>query len=229
MSTKIIHRFWAGPKEIPEDYAEFGFMWDKMNPDWEIKMWTEEDIKEFPTLGKVFNDFYRRDEGRQGIELYVQMADVMGYALVHKFGGMYVNCDIEPIRPLPELPKKAWASYENDINDVVNAVIGAPAPRNVFWGRLLSKLPARYFLNPTDEMVHTTGPGLLTDMARRLPERIHVFPKETFNPVHWSKISPGGDAKSFRDSLPPETIGVHHWGHKKDGRTNYIESATQPK
>ena len=74
----------------------------------------------------------------------------------------------------------------------------------------------------------TTGPGFLTDFVRintildKTP--FVVFGKEAFCSVHWKEIEPGGDA-SGRE-YPAEAIAVHHWGHKKDGRTNLIEGNT---
>lgn len=222
--TQLIHRFWAGPHEMPEEYAFYGLQWELLNPGWEVKMWDEDDISKFPHLKKVFDDLYRRDDGRQTTELYVQMADVMGYAIVHAEGGVYTNVDMEPIRPFQELPSTAWASLENNTDGrIVNAIIGAPRPRNIFWSRVLQKLPGRYFSNPTAEMVETTGPAFLTDMAHSMPDRIHVYGTNAFNPIHWKQIPAGGDASEFLDNLPDETIAVHHWGHKKIGRTNTIE------
>jgi len=213
---------------MPEEYALFGEQWKDLNPDWTIKMWEEEDIDQFPHLKSVFDSLYERDAGRNGIELYVQMADVMGYAILHAEGGVYVNTDLEPVRPLPELPNMAWASYENHTDGrVVNAAIGAPRPRNIFWSRMLQKLPGRYFSNPTAEMVETTGPAFLTDMALALPDRIHVFPTEVFNFTHWSQVPLGGDASDFLERLPEEAIALHHWGHRKDLRSNTVETATQ--
>jgi len=43
----------------------------------------------------------------------------------------------------------------------------------------------------------------------------------------WSWIQPGEDASSFIEGLPEEATAVHHWGHKKDGRSNTVETATQ--
>lgn len=223
----MIHRFWAG-RQMPEEYEVFGHMWVDLNPDYTVQLWDERCLDDFPELKPVFDDLYRRDGGRQGIELYVQLADVVGYALVERWGGVYVNCDMQPVRPLPELPKGAWASYENyEDFRIVNAAIGAPEPGNPFWRGLLDGLPERYFANPTAEMVETTGPAYLTDFARTSWAQLHVLPKETFNPVHWKEISAGGDASAWLDRLPAETIAVHHWGHKKDGRSNTVETATQ--
>ena len=212
---------------MPPVYAQYAHMWATLNPGWQIYEWGIEDLGAFPETIRVINHLALRDEGRNSIELFVQMADVLGYAIVERFGGVYVNCDIQPLRPLEELPipDTAWASYENhEDGRVVNAVIGAPEPHDPFWQRIMDGITDRYFANPYDEMVMTTGPGYLTDVALAHPEEIHVFPVETFNPVHWKEIAPGGDASGF--TYPPESFGVHHWGHRRDHRTNRIEGAT---
>lgn len=224
--VKIIHRFWAG-KDMPEQYQEYGRRWIEMNPGWTYQQWSIADVLLFPELKPVFDSLWERDAGNNSIEFFVQVADVMGYAVVERFGGAYFNCDIEPLRPLDELPvDRAWASYENhEDGRIVNAAIGSPIKHDPFWWSLLKGLPARYFANPTAEMVETTGPAYLTDFARERPGSLQVLPVESFNPVHWKQIAPGGDATSFE--YPAESFGVHHWGHKKDGRTNRIEGNTQ--
>lgn len=225
---------------MPEEYVIFGQMWQEFNPSWQVFEWRQKHIDGilayYPGLKSVVDDLYRRDAGRHGIELYVQIADVLGYALIHRYGGIYTNCDMQPIRSIENrLPQYAWASYENNEDGrIVNAIIGAPDAGHPFWGDLIEALPARYFANPTDEMVMTTGPGFLTDFIReRYARGIHdfyAFPVETFNPVHWKEIAPGEDALDRVPELietSPNTFAVHHWGHKKDGRSNTVETATQ--
>lgn len=228
----VIHRFWAG-SPMPEEYKRFGQLWHDFNPDWDICEWTESDIPTLvsdPRIQTVIDDLYARDAGRKGIELYVQLADIVGYVLLEKFGGVYVNCDMQPVQPLPPLPDSAWASYENTTDGrIVNAAIGAADKFDPFWRYLLEELPHRYFANPGAEMVETTGPALLTDCARVRPTEIYVYPVETFNPIHWKQIQPGGDASSWVEGTSWEgtgTIAVHHWGHKKDHRSNHVETAT---
>lgn len=176
---------------MPDDYEIFGQMWVDLNSEYTVQLWDESCLTDFPALKPVFDDLYQRDGGRQSSELYVQLADVVGYALVEKWGGVYVNCAMQPIRPLPELPDGAWASYENyEDFRIVNVAIGAPEPGNPFWRGLLDGLPARYFANPT------TGSSYLTDYARTSWNQLHVLPKEAFNPAQWL------------DKLPEETIAV---------------------
>lgn len=223
--VKKIHRFWAG-RDMPDEYRRYGTQWEKYNPGWTVIDWDITALEFFPALRPILESLAERDAGRNGIEYFVQVADVFGYAILEKFGGIYVNCDIQPVRPLPELPLRAWASYENhEDGRIVNAAIGSPQHGDVFWWSLLRAMPERYFANPTAEMVETTGPAFLTDFAATRPDQLHVFPTETFNPVHWKQIAPGSNADGF--DYPAETIGVHHWGHKRDGRSNTVETATQ--
>lgn len=238
MSVRKIFRFWAGPKRLPERYQQFGEQWAALNPAWEVHTLGESYVRPMiqqsgvKGLEAVLDDLYQRDAGRQGIELWVQIADLMGYVIVHRFAGVYVNCDMQPVQPIQDfLPDSPWASYENNEDGrIVNAAIGAPERFDPFWKELLEGLPDRYFANPTDEMVMTTGPGYLTDFAHAHPGQLHVFPTDTFNPVHWKQIAPGGDASAVADGTDwngTNTIAVHHWGHKLDGRSNVIETATQ--
>lgn len=232
---EAIHRFWMGDS-IPHEYWRFGGEWLALNPGFLLYQWGWEDVREgridIPSGPfEVIQDIVKRDAGRDGIEKFVQIADVVGYCLVAQHGGIYVNCDIQPVRPLAgRIPTKAWASYENDEDwRIVNAAIGAPEPSDAFWTGLLDGLADRYFSNPGAEMVETTGPAYLTDYAKAHPHELAVLPVESFNPVHWKQIAAGGDASEYvaRGEFSERTIGVHHWGHKKDGRSNTVETATR--
>ena len=221
---RVLHRYWSG-KEMPEVYKEFGERWEDLNPGWITVDHGEEVLQLWDDLAPVFNHLYERDGGQDSEELHVQVADIVGYALIRQFGGVYVNCDMEPVRPIEErLPEGAWASFENhDDWRIVNAATGAPKAEHPFWVELLRGLPERYFANPEDEMVMTTGPGYLTDFARGTDIPLHVFSKDVFNSVHWTQIERGTDASGF--SYPDDAIAVHHWGHRKSGRTNTIPKA----
>lgn len=235
VAANTIHRFWAG-REMPEEYKEYSKEWAGLNPERLVVTWFEFDLhRQFPDLQEVIDDLYDRDDGRHGIELYVQLADVYGYALVARYGGIYLNCDIQPLRALPEMPDKAWASYENNEDGrIVNAAIGAPAANDPFWVGLLKELPARYWAHRYDEMVMSTGPAFLTDYAHAHSDQLYVFPTHTFNYVHWKQVPVGGNAENVvhwedEKEIPEGVIALHHWGHKKDQRSNTIETATQPR
>jgi mannosyltransferase OCH1-like enzyme len=221
-------------RQMPEQYREYGEQWKRLNPDCALIDWNDNVLmsleEELPHIRPVLDDLYLRDKGRNGIELAVQVADVVGYALVQQHGGIYVNCDMQPVRPLPSLPAQAWASYENNEDwRINNAAIGARSPGDAFWTNLLLALPENYFLHQYDEMVMSTGPGFLTEFALTHPGELAVLPMSTFNSKHWKSVLPGDDASAYvtQQRYPSDAIAVHHWGHKRDGRTNTVENATQ--
>jgi len=224
---KKIHRIWFGPEPMPENYAQFGADWASMNPDWEVIDWTEEMVLD---SGIINHDVWDHlgtpgpGETIHPVALATQRADVIDYELVWRYGGLYLNTDIEPVRPLqhlfdnnPALYEKAGAGYEID-QWVVNAAMWAPEPENPFYGHVIDALPERYYSRPGDYMSNTTGPHLLTQCYHDHSEMLYVFHKDTFNPIYFPEVAIGEDAIYDREFLPDITVGVHHWGHRKNQR-----------
>lgn len=210
---------------MPADYRRFGERWAELNPDFEIHDWTEDEILAESWRNRdVIDDLYRRDAGRRTIALFAQVADVVDYELIFRFGGVYVNADIEPIRPLElmdafyEPAGRDWVAREDE-RYVVNAAMGGAAG-SPFFGDVIDRLGPRYFAEPGGPMNRTTGPGLLTDVVADHPDVVQL-PVVAFNAHHWRTIRRGSDASGRK--IPREAIGVHHWGHRRDGRSNRIE------
>jgi mannosyltransferase OCH1-like enzyme len=223
---------------MPEKYEYYEQAWKRLNPDWEVQTWTSESVEAVIFQNQaVIDDVLNRDGGRNGVECFVQLADIMGYELVHQFGGVYTNVDIEPVKSLAALgdafdiwPETDWSTWEDQHLFVANCIFGGPK-NSAFWKYVIDSLPASYHNRPGEEMNQVTGPVFLTACINgwiasgRIPPKI--LPERAFNPVHWKSIPLGGDADAVQHDLDG-VFGVHHWGHKLTGRTNYVESATQP-
>lgn len=230
MIEKFIHRLWLGPDTMPEEYAEYGRQWQQMNPDWTLLEWTYKnidlgaminrnswDIAEMTAKAQIPMDHQRA--------VAVQRADILSYELVYRFGGVYLNTDIQPIRPLDELVEqtgeRAFACYEGEYNGrryLVNAVLGGPK-KHPFWKACIEDLPIRFFNSFGAPMETTTGPHLVTDIFERgWPEDQFVALDEYyFNPVHFGDIETGGDASDRVEWAKEQgAYGLHHWGHRKD-------------
>lgn len=236
--VKTVHRMWLGPHPMPDDYVEFGQEWKRLNPDWEVKDWTEDEL--LPALNQnVIDDLKHRDAGRKGVELYVQMADVLGYEVIYKYGGIYVNVDIQPVRSLEYMfehyqPGDAAYAFWCDQEQLVNAVLGAPQPGHPAWQYVIARLPGYYMERRLEEMNHSTGPLFMSQCIKEKygslngqPGQFVGLPVPAFNSVHFHQIPIGSDAHG-RFTVTPDVIGVHHWGHRRVGRTNYVETATIP-
>lgn len=226
--SKLIHFAWFGPDEMPEKYERYIQAWHRMNPDWTVKVWGPGLLNDLQfNISTVF-DLRMREPS---IPRATQLADVAAYEIIWRHGGVYLNCDLQPVRPLSELAARVkmdetgflepFASYEDE-KYLVNAVMGGP-PKAAMWRDCMHAVGPRFQANPTGPMNVVTGPLLLTEVAGRHPELVRLS-RETFNPVHYSTIPIGEDAEGWfdEDELHPDTIGVHHWGHRKTGRSNFV-------
>ena len=75
---KKIHQIWLGKKRVPSKSIKWMRSWKKFNPDWEYKLWDEENIKElkvseFNVYSKEINPGYR--------------SDILRYIILNKFCG----------------------------------------------------------------------------------------------------------------------------------------------
>lgn len=222
----IIHRLWLGPRPMPERFKRFGAEWAAMNPGWEVHDWSWADLPEDLANMDVINDLIRRCTRGDSPELATQLADVIDYDLVHRFGGIYLNADIQPVAPLaPEMKDRDWAAMEDEAF-VVNAAFGGPQG-SPFWKKVLDELPIRYARGReagVQEMNQLTGPRLLTQVHEWNPGMLHVFPRQVFNPIHFSEIERGTDGSQHAGrQFPPETVGVHYWFHRETMRKNYVD------
>lgn len=238
-----IHRLWGGPYEMPADYKAFAERWEALNLGWEVKDWHPSQIDS--RNGRIIDDLHARDAGRNGVELWVQVADVLGYEIVAEHGGVYVNVDVEPVRSIDYLfdyyglsaqDSLAYAAWCDD-EQLVNSVLGATQAHHAVWEACVDRLAEHYF-HPGmqhNEMNHSTGPLYMSRIVREMYGSLWGdgttfagLPKVSFNDVHFHEIPLGGDAHS-RWALKDGMVGVHHWGHRRVQRTNYVETGTVPR
>jgi mannosyltransferase OCH1-like enzyme len=93
---KIIHQIWLGGS-FPEKYFQFQKTWIEKHPDWEYKLWTEEDLPNFKLKNqKAFNR----------AKNYGEKANIWRYEILERFGGLYVDTDYECLKPFDEFIKK---------------------------------------------------------------------------------------------------------------------------
>lgn len=181
---KILHRVWLGSNPLPDDYQAYGETWAKHHPDWELRLWTEADAP-YPA-------------GSENARSLSERSDLVRYAVLKEFGGVYVDTDVECLRPIDDLivGRTAFAGYE-----VPGRVCGA-----VMGG--LPGHPAFEELVDLAEM--TTGEGhfpesvttFVTYVLEAHPD-VTLFDPSRFYPELWDDQPNLGDEPPYTD---------HHWG-----------------
>ncbi len=83
---KIIHQIWLGPNSIPQNYKYYLKTWQDHHPGWEIKLWREKEIAQenFANM-----DLYWLARS------YQERSDIARYEILKKYGGLYIDTDIE--------------------------------------------------------------------------------------------------------------------------------------
>jgi len=94
---KIIHQIWLGPNLPPPYFAEFQAKIKALHPDWEYHLWNEAELEEL----KLENwDIVERSPN------WAEKSDIIRCDLLDRFGGVYMDVDMDVRHSLNELHEK---------------------------------------------------------------------------------------------------------------------------
>jgi mannosyltransferase OCH1-like enzyme len=192
---------------MPERYKENGQLWIDLNPGWELvdhDYGTLPPLRnewEFTQVGKEWMP--ARGDGKEASLIQVTQADIAAYEILWAYGGLYVNCDMRPVRPLPEdlLERDVTLAFEIDGSLISNAWMMSE-PGHPLMNAAISALPesVRTCSLGVD---YVTGPRFLTRITRDHYPQATILPSRFCNP--WLPTQ--------TKQTHPDTICVHEWGH----------------
>ena len=120
MIPKIIHYCWFGRNPLPKTAEKCIRSWKKCCPDYEIIRWDESNFD-------VNCNEYCREMYEQ--EKWAFLTDYVRLRVVYENGGIYLDTDVEVIKPLDDLlHNSAYMGLET--TDKVNTGLGFGAERN---------------------------------------------------------------------------------------------------
>ena len=151
---RTIHRVWLGARPMPTSYERFGESFAANHPRWQMRLWRDSDLA---SLGIADSD---RRRARSASEL----SNLVRYELLHRFGGIYVDTDVESLRPLTPLLRgvEAFAALESP-GCAGTAILGA-VPQHPAFGRA-ARL-SRQTLGVGPHSADANGPHLLSLILR---------------------------------------------------------------
>ena len=205
---KLIHRAWFGPREMPREYVEYGQRWEELNPDWHLIDWTYDMVPQLinEDLFHECGVIWRPNPGAAKATSIIQVAqaDLLGYELLHSFGGLYVNTDMEPLRPIPEALLDEEIVLANEIDNwLISNAWMMSVPAHPLIRAVIDAIPDN-IARETRSIDWQTGPKLLTRIKEEQFPDVAVLPARFCNP--WTD-TPWGEPH-------PDSICSHHWGHK---------------
>lgn len=202
MIPKIIHYCWFGQKPLPKLGKQCLDSWKKYCPDFQIKEWNEENspIEKFPFAQKAM------EEGK-----WAFISDVMRLYALYTEGGIYLDTDLEIIKPLDSfLIHKAFIGYEKESNKLQTAIIGAE-PESQFISDWLAIYNQTSFSSDRKIMAQLVNNRVVSRMliSKQIPldgkmlnsDYVTIYPSPYFCPMsHGSAIE-----------LTQETVCIHYY------------------
>lgn len=216
---RIIHQiFFGGQEAAPPDYRRYAATWRANHAGWDYQFW---DAKRCRAL--LAADYAWFLPVYDGYRHRIQRVDAIRCFILHRFGGVYADMDIESRRPIDELIDGRELLFGSLGPGFTNAVMGSAAAHPL-WPHAFDKLKERsrrfarnapLWSKATMPMHvgYSTGPIMLTDCLRETgyaaggDPAVNVCPTWMFEP-----LAPHSGAATAADGTVDvsRSYAVHH-------------------
>jgi len=174
---KKIHQTWLGSK-IPDRYNRIINTWIEKNPDWEYKLWGDDDVEGF-NLENI--DQFNK------IKNLGAKTDIFRYEILYRYGGLYIDTDFECLNSFNDLIYLDLFSGTGHVTEPesFNGLI-ACKPGHKLIRNLIDDIKV-ISTNDFNQIITLTGPGYfsnkLFEYIKNNPEEKNVvFPTTFFYP-----------------------------------------------
>lgn len=184
MIPRTIHYCWFGRGEMPQLAIDCIASWHKYMPDWEYKLWNEDnfDVNSTPYTKEAY-------EARR----YAFVTDYVRLYALKSEGGVYMDTDVEILKPLDALLQlKAFTGYEGSKHKPPVTGLMASEANGEWVTEQLTAYDNVRFLMPDGSYDTTTNTwrisrimqanGFVCDGKQKQYKDLTVFPTDYFCP-----------------------------------------------
>jgi hypothetical protein len=203
MIPKIIHYCWFGRGPLPELAVKCIESWKKYLPEYTVKQWNEDNFN--LSLFPYAEEAYRNRK-------YAFVTDVVRLYALYTEGGVYMDTDVEVLKPLdPFLHHHAFSGFE-DQTKVPTGIMAAE--KGSLWAKEnLDYYNDRHFQMEDGSLDMTTNVTIITDYMlgkglkrnntlQDFPGLITLYPCDFFCPL---------DHKTRKLKITANTVTIHHF------------------
>lgn len=217
MIPKIIHYCWFGGKPIPKKESRCMATWEKMLPGYKIVRWDESsfDVNACPFTKEAYR-----------LKKYAFVADYIRLYALTTYGGLYLDADIEIVRPFDELLQKHSAFGGFETPTMLQTGVLACEPNNAIFMQFFDYYKSHDFVWGTDNATPPnsailrdimTERGLILDNSYQCVDSFACYPQEYFCPI---------DQGSRQIVVTPNTYCIHYLvGSWFSPKTRFINNA----
>lgn len=165
--------------------------WRKYLPDYELRLWNEDtfDLDMYPYAREAYDN-----------RKFAFVTDVVRLWALEKFGGVYMDTDVEILKPLGDLMNlTAFTGYEASLANAPVTGLMASAAHGVWVTEQLAYYNGRHFVNADGTLDLTTntvtiarimqeGGFVIDGQYRVYKDDMHVFPVDYFCPLTSTRV-----------------------------------------
>ena len=216
---KIIHYFWFGKGELPDIFKTCLESWKKNCPDYEIKRWDESNFD--VNITNYTKEAYEQKK-------YAFVSDYARFYIIEKYGGIYLDIDVEMIKPIDDLlMHESFCGFEYNSNCVNPGLILGSVPHGDFVSSVLKYYNSQEGFTYGTHTVCTISTDILEKKYKldlsdynkiQNLGRVCVYPAEYFCAY---------DQIAKKKMVNDNTICIHHynasWLSTKEKIVNFIK------
>lgn len=181
---KKIHYCWFGGKPLPSQFQKNIETWKKYCPDYEIICWNEDnyDIKKCSYMHEAYQ-----------AKKWGFVPDYARLDIIYQYGGIYLDTDVEMLRPWDELLSyEFFCGFESREYVALGLGFGGCAGNHIIK-EMMQQYEQMHFINSDGTLNQVASPvyqteillnhGLKCNNKFQIIENCAVFPTEFFAPI----------------------------------------------
>lgn len=179
---KIVMQTWK-TRSVPEEWRSSQDAIHRLMPSWRYVLMTDDDNREF--VKEYFPDFY---PFFQTFRYPIQRADAIRACWLYVNGGLYIDLDLEILKPLDDLftmDANLFFVSAGTLSSYVTNSFMASKPKEPFWLQYLDNMkkpPPEWAISKHLEVMSVTGPMSLTYVLRNTDRPYLMLPKMYIKP-----------------------------------------------
>ena len=198
---KKIHYCWFGKSPLPPLAVKCIDSWHKHMPDYEIIRWDESNFD--INISNYTKEAYNK-------QLYAFVSDYARFYILNKHGGIYLDTDVEIIKPLHEILING-PSLGIETNGQVNPGLGMAAiPNMSFINEIIDFYNALHFIRKDGTINYNTIVFYISSLLHQKGwdgeaskfQGFRIYPTEYFCPL---------DYQTGKLQLTNNTFSIHHF------------------
>lgn len=199
---RVIHYCWFGGGEIPAQLQAYMETWKACCPNYTIRRWDETNYN--VTKNRYMKQAYDK-------KMWAFVSDYARVDIVHQYGGIYLDCDVELRKPLDVfLGEDLYCGFEDYRHIALGLGFGS-APGHPYLRSLLEYYENLTFVDDKGKLNLTACPvyqteviesyGIFAENRFQRSDRITAYPTEVFSPYSHRGIG----------KVTDKTYSIHHF------------------